>query len=110
MELSLRKKRILKFSIVYWLVVAFILTIFGLSFSKVPIGDYGLKANYFSPSIDRNYYLPGLYDISIGNYFILFPSTRQYLRNRTLQVTNQNQQRVTITYTLAYKYIRSQVD
>lgn len=85
-----RNKYILVFSIIYWLVAIVGIVLFSVSFQKVPIGSYGLKANYFSPTIDPTYYSSGLYDIGVGNYFILFPSTKQYLVDNKVSIINQN--------------------
>lgn len=74
-----RHKYLLVYSIIFWLSVVVGIVLFSVSFQKVPIGMYGLRANYFSPTIDSTYYTPGLYDTGIGFYFILFPSTKQYI-------------------------------
>jgi hypothetical protein len=83
-------KYILVFSIIYWLIVIIGVILFSVSFQKVPIGSYGLKANYFNPTIDESYYTSGLYDTGIGYYFILFPSTKQYLVDNRVAIINQN--------------------
>lgn len=99
-----RTKYLLVFSIVYWLVVIVGVILFSVSFQKVPIGSYGLKANFFNPDVDPNYYVPGLYNTGVGFYFILFPSTKQCLLDNKVAIINQNLQTLTVTYTLCYRY------
>lgn len=98
-----RNKYILVFSIIYWLIALIGVVLFSVSFQKVPIGYCGLKANYFSPKIESSFYSPGLYDIGVGYYFILFPSTRQYLVDNQVAIINQNLEKLIVTYTLVYK-------
>lgn len=85
-----RTKYLLVFSIIYWAIAIIGIALFSVSFQKVPIGYYGLKANYFNPNVDSNYYTPGLYDVGVGYYFILFPSTKQYLVDNKVPIINQN--------------------
>jgi len=47
-----RNKIVLVFTIVYWLLIAIGIALMSLAFSKVPIGSYGLRVNYFSPAVD----------------------------------------------------------
>lgn len=47
-----RTKYLLVFSIVYWLIVIVGVVLFSVSFQKVPVGYYALKANFFNPDID----------------------------------------------------------
>jgi hypothetical protein len=98
-----RTKYLLGFTIIYWLVVIIGVILFSVSFQKVPIGHYALKANYFSPDISQSYYTPGLYDAGVGFYFILFPSTKQYLLDNRVAIINQNLQKLVVTYTLCYR-------
>lgn len=85
-----RNKYILVFSILYWLVAITGIVLFSVSFQKVPIGYYGLKANYFNPNVDPQYYSPGLYDAGVGFYFILFPSAKQYIVDNKVSIINKN--------------------
>jgi len=85
-----RHKWLLGFSIVYWVIVMAGIALFSVSFQKVPIGKYGLKANYFSPNIESIYYTPGLYNAGVGFYFILFPSAKQYMLDNRVAVINKN--------------------
>jgi len=85
-----RNKYILAYSIVFWIGVIVGVILFSVSFQKVPIEMYGLRANYFSPTIDPAYYTPGLYDTGIGFYFILFPSVKQYIVDSKVTVINLN--------------------
>lgn len=85
-------KALLIFSIVFWLAIILAIILFALAFSKVPIGYYGLKADYFNPQISTQYYTPGLYNIGVGFYFILFPSSKQYLLDNKVTITNKNLQ------------------
>lgn len=103
-----RTKYLLVFSLIYWLVVIVGVVLFSVSFQKVPIGYYGLKANFFSPDISADYYTPGLYDAGVGFYFILFPSTKQFLLDNKVTVINQNLQKLVVTYTLCYRYFLPQ--
>lgn len=99
-----RTKYLLVFSIIYWVIVIVGIILFSVSFQKVPIGSYGLKANYFNPDINPLYYTAGLYNTGIGFYFILFPSTKQYLLDNKVTIINQNLQKLVVTYTLCYRY------
>jgi hypothetical protein len=63
-----RDKIILIFSIVYWLLIFIGIALMALAFSKVPIGSYGLRVNYFSPNVDELYYTSGLYHKSIYKF------------------------------------------
>lgn len=99
-----RNKYLLVFSIIYWLVVVAGVILFSVSFQRVPIGYYALRANSFSPDISPVYYTSGLYDAGVGYYFILFPSTKQCLIDNRVGVINQNLQKLTVTYTLCYRY------
>ncbi|EFX61254.1 hypothetical protein DAPPUDRAFT_340344 [Daphnia pulex] len=99
-----RTKFLLAFSIVYWLVVIVGVVLFSVSFQHVPIGSYGLKANFFKPDISPLYYTPGLYDAGVGFYFILFPSTKQCLIDNRVTVINRNLQKLAVTYSLCYRY------
>lgn len=85
-----RTKFILGFSLIYWGIVIVGIILFSVSFQKVPIGYFGLKANYFNPNVVSTYYTPGLYDIGVGFYFILYPSAKQYLIDNKINVINQN--------------------
>ena len=80
----------LGFSIIYWLVVLLGVVLNSLALQKVPIEHYGLRAYFFSPTIDQSYYIPGLYDIGVGYYFITFPSSKQYVLDNKVSVINQN--------------------
>lgn len=100
----------LVFSIVYWLAVVVGIILFSLSFQRVPIGSYALRANSFSPEISPIYYTSGLYDAGVGYYFILFPSTRQCLIDNKVTVINQNLQKLVVTYTLCYRYFCNELD
>ena len=101
-----RHKYILVFSIIYWFIAFSGIALFSVSFQKVPLGHYGLKTNYFSPQIDPNYYLQGLYNTGVGYYFVLFPSTKQYVTDKTLTIINKNLERVNVTYSLIYRYTK----
>ncbi len=85
-----RYKYYLVFSIIYWLVTLSGVALFSVSFQKVPVGHYGLKTNYFSPEINPVYYVPGLYNTGVGFYFILFPSSKQYVVDNKVSVINLN--------------------
>jgi hypothetical protein len=85
-----RNKWLLGFSIIYWILVIVGIVLFSVSFQKVPIETYGLKTYYFSPNINPVYYIPGLYDIGVGYYFITVPSTKQYILDNSLVVINKN--------------------
>lgn len=85
-----RNKWLLGFSIIYWFLVIVGIVLFSVSFQKVPLEKYGLKTYYFSPNVNSVYYLPGLYDIGVGYYFITIPSTKQYLLDKSVTVINKN--------------------
>jgi len=102
-----RYKYILVFSIIYWLVVIIGVILFSVSFQKVPIGSFGLRANFFSPDISPVYYTAGLYDAGVGYYFILFPRTKQCLIDNRVAVINKNLQKLSVTYTICYRYLSS---
>ena len=80
----------LGFSIIFWIVVIMGVILNAVSFQKVPLETYGLRAYYFSPSVDSTYYIPGLYNVGVGYYFITFPSSKQYVIDSRVQVINKN--------------------
>lgn len=102
-----RNKWLLGFSIVYWLIIIMgaILNIFALR--KVPLETYGLRAYSFSPNVSPVYYTPGLYNIGVGYYFITFPSSKQYVLDNKVIVTNKNLEKLQVTYSFCYRYIDS---
>lgn len=100
-----RNKYLLVFSIIYWLVVIIGVALFAVSFQKVPIGSFGLRANFFSPDINPLYYTAGLYNAGVGYYFILFPRTKQCLIDNRVTVINKNLQKLSVTYTICYRYL-----
>jgi hypothetical protein len=103
-KMQRRTKYLLVFSIIYWLIVFIGIALFSVSFQKVPVSHYGLRANYFNPTIDPTYYTSGLYDVGVGYYFINFPSTKQQIIDDSVTIINQNLEKLTITYSLFYRY------
>lgn len=83
------------------------IALFSVSFQKVPVSSYGLRANYFSPTIDPTYYTSGLYDVGVGYYFINFPSTKQQIIDNRVAIINQNLEKLTVTYSLFYRYSKN---
>lgn len=72
-------KIIIGFSVVFWLLIAIGLVLMGLALQTVPVGNYGLRIDYFSPVVDTEYYTNGLYHNGIGHYFVLYPRTKKYV-------------------------------
>ena len=99
-----RHKWLLGFSIIFWAVVVLGITLNALALQKVPLGNYGLRASFFSPNLDPTYFTPGLYDIGVGYYFLTFPSALQYLVDQKMTAINLNLQPINITYSLAFRY------
>jgi hypothetical protein len=66
------------------------LMLFGYSFGSVSINKYGILRNYYSSWIDNKVYISGLYHVGIGCYFIQFPSSKVYLNDIKLNVTNKD--------------------
>ena len=85
-----RHKWLLRFSIIYWLIIILGVVLNALALKKVPIESYGLRTYFFSPNVDPVYYTAGLYNIGVGYYFITFPSSKQYLLDNRVSVINQN--------------------
>lgn len=102
-----RTKYLLVYSIIYWIIVIIGIALFSVSFQKVPISNYGLRANYFNPTIDSTYYTSGLYDVGVGYYFINFPSTKQQIIDNQVDIINQNLEKLTVTYSLFYRYSKN---
>lgn len=104
-----RNKWLLRFSIIYWLLILFGMLLNGLSLKKVPIETYGLRAYFFSPTVDASYYLPGLYNPGIGYYFITFPSSKQYVLDTQVSVINKNLEKIEVTYSFCYRLDPSKI-
>jgi hypothetical protein len=83
-----KSKAYLIFSIVFWALIGMGLVLFGLSFGRVHINKYGILRNHYSSWISGNVYISGLYYVGITNYFIEIPSSKVYLTNLKLNVTN----------------------
>lgn len=98
-----RNKCLLGFSIIYWVVVLIGIALFAASFQKVPLEHYGLKAYFFSPNVNPYAYIPGLYDVGVGYYFITIPSTKQYLLDNNVTVINKNLEKIIVKYSLVYR-------
>lgn len=98
-----RHKAYIIFSIVFWLLVLAGLILFGLAFGKVHINKFGILRNYYSSQIDERVYISGLYHIGLGNYFVEYPSSKVYLRDLKLNVTNSDMNVVQVTYSLVYR-------
>lgn len=103
MKWQKKHKTYLIFSIVFWLLILAGLILFGLSFGKVHINKFGLLRNYYSSWISDSTYISGLYYVGLGNYFVQFPSSKVYLTNLKLNVTNKDMNVMQITYTLVYR-------
>lgn len=103
-----KHKAYLIFSIVFWLLILAGLILFGLSLGKVGINKYGLLRNYYSSWIDTRVYISGLYHKGIGYYFIEFPSSKVYLNDIKLNVTNKDMNVMQLTYSLSYRIIKDQ--
>ena len=101
-----KNKVYLIFSIVYWLLVLTALLLFGFAFGKVHINKYGLLRNYYNSWINNETYISGLYHTGIGCYFIEFPSSKVYLTDQKLNVTNYDMNPMQITYTLVYRIVK----
>lgn len=99
-----RNKWLLGFSLIYWLLIIMGVILNILSLKKVPLENYGLRAYFFSPNVDPNYYIPGLYNIGVGYYFITFPSSKQYVIDNKVSVINKNLEPVEVTYSFTYRY------
>lgn len=98
-----RRKAYLIFSIVYWLLVAAALALFGSAFDKVHVNHFALRRNYYNSQIDEEHYISGLYHKELGFYFLEFPASKTYLTDLKLNVTNADMKTVEITYTLVYR-------
>ena len=98
-----RKIAFLIFSIVFWLLILAGLLLFGLAFERVNINSFALKRNYYNSKIDSQQYSSGLYHKGLGFYFMQFPSSKHYLTDQTVNVTNADLQKVGLTYTLVYR-------
>ena len=98
-----RNKWLLGFSIIYWVIVLIGITLFAASFQKVPLENYGLKTYFFSPNVNPVYYIPGLYNVGVGYYFINIPSTKQYLLDNNVTVINKNLEKINVIYSLVYR-------
>jgi len=98
-----RNKWLLGFSIIYWVLVCIGITLFAVAFQKVPLENYGLKTYFFSPNVNPLYFIPGLYNIGVGYYFITIPSTKQYLLDNNVTVINKNLEKINVKYSLVYR-------
>jgi len=98
-----RHKWLLRFSIIYWLIIILGVVLNILALQKVPLESYGLRTYFFSPSVDPLYYTSGLYNIGVGYYFITFPSSKQYVLDNRISVVNQNLEKIDVKYTFCYR-------
>ena len=87
-----RTKYLLVYSIIYWIIVIIGIALFSVSFQKVPISTY---------------YTSGLYDVGVGYYFINFPSIKQQIIDNQVDIINQNLEKLTVTYSLFYRYSKN---
>lgn len=104
-----RHRAYLIFTIVFWLLVLAGLILFGLAFGKVHINKFGILRNFYSSWIDDKVYISGLYHVGIGNYFIEFPSSKVYVVDIKLNVTNSDMNVVQVTYSLVYRLKKDQL-
>ena len=83
-------KIIIIFSVIFWLLIAIGIIIMSFTFGQVPVGNYGLRIDYFSPAVDNQYYTNGVYNKGIGHYFVLYPRTKQYVMDQKITVINKD--------------------
>jgi len=109
MKWQKKHKVYLIFSIVFWLLILAGLILFGLAFGRVGINKFGILRNYYSSWISDEIYISGTYHVGIGNYFVEFPSSKVYLTDLKINVTNSDMNVMQVTYTLVYRIAQSQL-
>ena len=108
MRMHKKHKTYLIFSIIFWLLILMGLLLFGYSLGKVHVNKYGILRNYYSSWISNETYISGLYHVGVGLYFVEFPSSKVYLNDIKLNVTNKDMNVMQITYSLVFRIIKDQ--
>lgn len=104
-----KNKAYLAFTLVFWSIIITGVTLFGVSFRKVRVNNYGILRNYYNSWMDQNIYNSGLYHVGVGNYFVEFPSSHVYVQDVKLNITNKDMKVMQITYSLVYRIRKDQV-